>query len=190
MARPESVESGLRAAANPTAPFARPALPPSRPPPSARPCPAPDSRRRLRRRCEAPPTPRRRAGACGPAHSASRPSLGSAGALSPGQRRKKKKASAASTHASGLRWSCGWWMLLKCCARRGRVMSVAPPGPKALSQLKVHLSCSTCLQCAKDGARPELHGGGKHTSPAGLTLPLQQGTQTLNGGWEQPETRG
>lgn len=63
VARPESVESSLRATANPAAPFARPAPPPSWPPPPARPFPAPHGRRRLRRRRAGPayiPPPRRR----------------------------------------------------------------------------------------------------------------------------------
>lgn len=112
VARPESVESGLRAAANPAAPFAQPALPPWRPPPSARPCPAPHSRHRLRRRRKAPPTSRRRAGAYGLGRSARVPPIS-------GERRrivtgtatiKKKKKRLQMLW--GFRWSCGWRRLL------------------------------------------------------------------------------
>lgn len=65
VARPGSVESGLRAAANPTAPLPRPALSPLRLPPSARPLSTPG-------RAVPPPatTPRARAvSAASPPHS-------------------------------------------------------------------------------------------------------------------------
>lgn len=74
VARPGSVESGLRAAANPTAPLPRPALSPLRLPPSARPLSTPGRAvpppryysPRTRRVRRLPPFPANHcAGACG-----------------------------------------------------------------------------------------------------------------------------
>lgn len=63
VAGPGSVDSGPRAATNPTAPLARPAQPPSWSPPPGRPYPAPPGRRCWRRRRTCPahiPSLRRR----------------------------------------------------------------------------------------------------------------------------------
>lgn len=167
MARPESVESGLRAAANPAAPFARPALPPSRPPPSARPYPrprpAPHGCRRLRRRHETPPTspPSRRRLHPRPLHSRlSQLRVAQAPCHPAGHKRVRGSHCARVTPRRGVsEGGCCWrWRWARPAGQcRGR--STREP----VSSQEIYHSYNTYLQCAKDGARHKLGGDEKNT---------------------------
>lgn len=86
-----------------------------------------------------------------PTQLASLPSLGSAGALSPGQ--PQKAAPAACTDASVFALEPRMADAPECCVRPGGVMSVELRRPKTLPQPKAPpFVCGTDLQCAKDGA--------------------------------------